>query len=182
MARAIKTDRLSPPLLYAFRAAHEARDATKKLDLRDEGGERLIAGRRAPARAAITESVLRKEVARDLEMLMNTVNLASSVDLAKFEHVRRSIVNYGLPDIAHRSIDELGVSGIAGEIAVALRDFEPRLLPNSIDVTRDTSASSEELKLRFVIRADLSCDPIDVPVEFVADLELDSGKISIERT
>ncbi len=38
-------DRLRPPLMYAFREAHAARDARKKLDLRDEAGERIVAGR-----------------------------------------------------------------------------------------------------------------------------------------
>ena len=46
MAGRDKKDRLSPPLMYAFRGAHEARDAKKKLDLRDEAGERVIANRR----------------------------------------------------------------------------------------------------------------------------------------
>ena len=32
-----------------------------------------------------------------------------------------------------------------------------------------------------MVRADLICDPVNVPVEFVADVELDSGKIKINR-
>src|SRR5262245_57304624 len=61
-----RKDRLSPPLMYAFRGAHEARDAKTKLDLRDEAGERVIASRRMAVRTAITEPTLRREVARDL--------------------------------------------------------------------------------------------------------------------
>ena len=38
MATAGRKERLSPPLMYAFRTAHEARDAKKKIDLRDESG------------------------------------------------------------------------------------------------------------------------------------------------
>jgi type VI secretion system protein ImpF len=34
MADLLRKERLSPPLMYAFRTAHEARDAKKKLDLR----------------------------------------------------------------------------------------------------------------------------------------------------
>ena len=44
--------------MYAFRGAHAARDAKVKLDLRDEAGERIIAGRRAAVRTAITEPTL----------------------------------------------------------------------------------------------------------------------------
>ena len=59
--------------MLAFRVAHAARDAKSKVDLRNEQGERVIAGRRASGRAPISEAILRKEVARDLESLMNTV-------------------------------------------------------------------------------------------------------------
>ena len=83
MADLVRKDRLSPPLMYAFRSAHEARDAKKKLDLRDESGERVIASRRTAARAAITEPTLRREVARDLDALMNTIALESTQDLRR---------------------------------------------------------------------------------------------------
>jgi type VI secretion system protein ImpF len=167
--------------MYAFRGAHQARDAKKKLDLRDETGERVIAGRRAAGRAAITEPVLRREVAVDLGNLMNTVNLASSLDLHKFSRVRSSILNYGFPDVAHRSIDEESLADIKDEIDTVLSQFEPRLAKDSIEIARDESIHSAELKIRFIVRADLCCDPLNVPVEFVADLELDTGKIHITR-
>jgi type VI secretion system protein ImpF len=176
-----RKDRLSPPLMYAFRGAHAARDAKVKLDLRDEAGERIIAGRRAAVRTAITEPTLRREVARDLDSLMNTIALESSVDLEAFEHVRKSVLNFGLADITHRSIDELRVDDIGEEIRSALIRYEPRLVPDTIRVARHPEADEAELKLRFVVRADLTCEPLNVPVEFVADLELDSGNIMIGR-
>ena len=74
--------------MFAFRSANEARDAKKKLDLRDEAGERIIAGRRATGRTAITEGLLRKDVAHDLEALMNTIALESSQDLQEFSKSR----------------------------------------------------------------------------------------------
>jgi len=167
--------------MYAFRAAHEARDAKKKLDLRDEGGERVIAGRRTMARTAITEMLLRREVARDLEILMNTIDLAATEDLHEFQHVRQSILNFGFPDVGHRTIDELTVNAIRDEIDRALRTYEPRIVADSIEVARDHDVRAAELKIRFVVRADLACEPLNVPVEFVADVEIDTGKILINR-
>jgi len=35
--------------------------------------------------------------------------------------------------------------------------------------------------VRFLVSAELRVEPMDVPMEFVAELELDSGKIKIER-
>jgi type VI secretion system protein ImpF len=181
MAGVDKKDRLSPPLMFAFRSAYEARDAKKKHDLRDESGERVISSRRTTARVAITEPMLRREVARDLDALVNTIALESTQDLEPFEHARRSILNYGLPDIAHRSIDEITVSEIGPEIAASLMHFEPRLIRDTIKVQRDDQVDATELKVRFVVRADLACVPLNVPIEFVADVEVDTGKIVISR-
>jgi type VI secretion system protein ImpF len=95
--------------------------------------------------------------------------------------VRSSILNYGFPDLSWRTLDENGLSEVSREIEVALSDFEPRLERGSIRARRDTSARDEELKLRFLVKADLLARPVNVPIEFVAEIELDSGKIKIDR-
>lgn len=181
MAGPTKRTRLNSPLMYAFRSAHEARDGKKTAEQRDEANERVVQSRRSAARVPITELVLRQEVARDLHGLMNTVSLDSSFNLEGFDRVRSSILNYGFPDIAHRTIDELSLGDVRGEIAAVLTNYEPRLVAETIHVTRDASLDPADLKIRFIIRADLLCEPLNVPVEFVADVELDSGKMLIGR-
>jgi type VI secretion system protein ImpF len=181
MAGPGKKDRLSPPLMYAFRGAYAAKDAKKKLDLRDEAGERIIASRRSTARGSITESLLRREVATDLAALMNTIALESSIDLDPHGYVRKSVLNFGFPDLVHRSIDELSNRDIGTELKAVLMHYEPRLMPDTIQVTRDSTVDKTELKIRFVVNAELSCEPLNVPVEFIADVEFDSGKILINR-
>jgi len=176
-----KNDRLAPPLMYAFRAAHEKRDAKQRLDLRDEAGERVIAARRVTTLSPISESGLRREVMTDLLGLLNTTNLESATDLSMLPAVRSSILNFGFPDLSWRTIDENGLSDVAREIEVALTDFEPRLAAGSIKASRDANIAVEELKLRFLVKADLRTQPVSVPVEFVAEVELDSGKIRIDR-
>ena len=176
-----RKDRQSAPLMLAFRTAHTARDAKTKVDQRNEQGVRVIAGRRVNGRAPISEAVLRKEVARDLESLMNTIAFESTEDLSGFSNVRRSILNYGLPDIAHMTIDESRVENLSAEIRSVLMTYEPRLDPRTIRATRDVSVRIEELKLRFVVLADLRCEPLNVPVEFVADVDVESGGIHINR-
>ena len=162
--------------MHAFREAHRVRDAKKQIDLRDADGERIIAGRRQSGRP-ISESALRQEVGDDLQVLFNTIALGSTVDLSGLEQVRGSILNFGLPDIAHRSFEEAGVDDISEEIRAALVRFEPRLLPDTIHVSRDTSADPAALKVRFVVRAVLRCEPADVGVEFVTNVDLDTGRV-----
>lgn len=130
----------------------------------------------------MSETDLRRDVARDLEVLMNTVNLAAGFPLGDYPRVRRSVLNHGFPDVMHRTIDESTVGEIGQEIEAALALHEPRLVPGSIAVSRDQTVDAVELKIRFVVRADLRYDPINVPVEFLADLERDTGKITIKRS
>ncbi len=176
-----KNDRLAPPLMYAFRAAHEKRDAKQRLDLRDEAGERVIAARRVTTRSPISESGLRREVLADLLGLLNTTNLDAATDLSTLPAVRSSILNFGFPDLSWRTIDENSLSDVAREIEIALGDFEPRLAAGSIKASRDANVAVEELKLRFLVKADLRTQPVNVPVEFAAEVELESGKIRIDR-
>ncbi|VIO78069.1 type VI secretion system baseplate subunit TssE [Bradyrhizobium ivorense] len=177
--RDIKT-RLSPPLMHVFRSAHLAKDAQKTVDLRDEAGERVIAGRRLRARQVITEPALRREVARDLDALLNTIAMASTIDMSEVPHVRKSILNFGIADLARLSIDEAAVDDIPEEIRTAILNYEPRLAPSSLQIERDTTVDVTELKVRFVVRAELVCHPVHVPVEFIADV-IDAGKIVINR-
>ena len=176
-----RNDRLAPPLMYAFRAAHEKRDARQKLDLRDEGGDRVIAARRVTTRGPISESGLRREVMSDLINLLNSTNLDAAEDLSATPAVMKSILNYGFPDLASRTLDENGVRDVAREIEVALGDFEPRLARDSIRASRDMTIRDDELRVRFVVKADLRARPVNVPVEFVAEVDLESGKIKVDR-
>ena len=164
--------------MHVFRSAHEAKDARRTIDQRNEAGERIIASRRL--RQVITETVLRREVSRDLDALLNAVALEATVDMDHAPHVRKSILNFGLPDISTRTIDENAVDHIPDEIRTAIVNYEPRVAPDSLRIVRDKEVDPVELKIRFLIRGELVCHPLHVPVEFVADI-VESGKIVINR-
>ncbi len=51
---------------------------------------------------------------------------------------------------------------------------------DSLRIARDKQVDPVELKIRFVIRGQLVCHPLHVPVEFVADI-VESGKIVVNR-
>lgn len=172
--------RLGAPFMHAFRAAHEAKDARKVVDLMEDG-ERVVAGRRASIRSQVTETTLRREIARDLEMLLNTVNLNSTQRLDGYDEVSSSIINFGIPDVVHRTIDEETLNEVVLELATALRRYEPRIVARTLDVRRDETIDKAELKVRFVVAAEIWMDPENIPVEFVANVEVDSGKIVVSQ-
>ena len=180
MATSIRQSRLSPPLMLVFRTAHHAKDAKQKIDQRNAAGDRVIASRRLGARQVITESMLRREVSRDLDALLNTVALEATIDMENTPNVRKSILNFGIPDIALRTIDETRVDEIPDEIRTAIVNYEPRIAGDTLRIARDKQVDPVELKIRFVIRGELVCHPLHVPVEFVADI-IESGKVVVYR-
>jgi type VI secretion system protein ImpF len=181
MAKFNKNDRLAPPFMHAFRQSFEEKDSRKQVDLRDAAGERVIASRRNAARFPVSEVTLRRELAEDLNGLLNTIKLGSAEQIGAFSFVARSILNYGLTDITSHSIEENAVDEITDELSRVLATYEPRLIASSIEVKRDSSIDTSMLNIRFTVHAEMHATPVDIPVEFVAELELDSGKMHVSR-
>ena len=132
------------------------------------------------ARQVITEPVLRREVARDLGDLLNTVAMESTVDLSEAEWVRKSVLNYGLPDIAHHGVNAAAMKKLPQEIKAAIVNYEPRLAAASLHIERDPNPDGDQLRMRFVVQAELTCEPVHAPVEFTAEIT-EAGEITVSR-
>ena len=180
MAKA-KAARLLPPLHHVFSEAHRAGDAKKPHDMRDERGERIVSGRRGLSRHPVDENILRDEVSKNLASLLNTVHFAASEDLSDAPEVAKSILNYGIPDLARLTIEDSAVDQIGVEIRAAMIAFEPRINPASIRADRDTSVDSASLSLRFIVYAELWGEPLNIPVEYIAEVDSEFAKFRIER-
>jgi len=85
-----------------------------------------------------------------------------------------------LPTRYQYSILIRGVDEIPEEIKTAIINYEPRLAAATLRIERDKAVDSAELKVRFLVRADLTCHPVHVPVEFIADV-IETGKIIVNR-
>ncbi len=178
MARGKREDRLRPPLMLAFRHAFKNRKAKGNDGITSEPV--IVQSRRAVA-AAVSERELRDNLTIDLEALLNTTNLESTLDLGSMEYVRKSIVNYGIHDLVHRTTDDKNTFVIAQELREAIMRYEPRIMADSLQISRDTVSSDDELKIRFIVKGDMDCDPAPAPVEFVANLEVASGKLAVSK-
>jgi type VI secretion system protein ImpF len=166
--------------MYAFRDAFKQGDARKTSDVRVDG-ERVISGRSSLRRNGAAEAVLRENLALDLVSLVNTIDLASVIDLEDLPYVGRSILNYGLDDIAHITSDETRVADIGRSLLTALLQHEPRLKPDSLHVERETGFDDVNQRIRLNVAAEMSSTPFDVPVEFVAEVDVGSGKVMLTR-
>ena len=174
------SDRFQVPVMFAFRDAFDAKDARKRIEERRDG-EKVISGRGSLKRRGADETVLKRNLAVDLLALVNTIDLASAVGLDDFEHVGRSILNFGLYDVAHLTSEEVGVDSVARNLSAALIDHEPRLNPDTLNVVREQEFDEVDQRIRFTVSAEMSCTPLDIPIEFVAEIDIGSGKIQLTR-
>jgi type VI secretion system protein ImpF len=171
---------VSAPLMLAFRSSFVGRaELGSNVPNGNASMTTIVATRNYAAKIAATEQLIRSEVRSDMSMLVNTVALESTLDLTEYPYVRASILNYGVPDIVSRAIDDHDIEHIGEELRAALEAFEPRLKGNTISIWRDPSANAIALALRFIVRGDLICNPVNVPVEFLADVE--GQKITLRR-
>ena len=167
--------------MQAFRSAFRERDSTTPRDLRNTDEERIIAGRRSSPRNAVNEAVLKQELADDLAALLNTVNLASCEDLDGLEEVQKSILNYGIEDLSAIAVDTRGMDEIGPRMRQVLETYEGRLIDDSVTVRQSTEADEVSARLTFHITADMYATPADVPVEFIADVEALSGRLTLKK-
>jgi type VI secretion system protein ImpF len=167
------------PLMSAFREAFEARDA-KDVQVRIVDGEKVIEGRQSRQRRG-DEVALKRDLAVDLLALVNTINLNSTLDLQEASYVRKSVLNYGLPDISHMTSLDASVEQIRDQLITALKTYEPRILPETLIVDKEIVKDDVNQRVRFAVSCEMFCTPVDVAMDFVAELEVSSGKINLSR-
>lgn len=170
------SDRSKVTLMQVFRQAHAERDARARADTAP-GADIEVSARSQQRRIGMTEDALRTSLQIDLDALMNTVQLGSCVPLDDHPHVRRSIVNYGFRDLSSVSLQELRTADVVGSIRQSLLDHEPRFIPETLEVTLVGEASNPEDRLSIRIEAELMGDPVDVAVDFDAEIDLGAGKL-----
>jgi type VI secretion system protein ImpF len=124
---------------------------------------------------------LRATVLRDLSWLLNTTSLAADVDLASFPAVSRSVLNFGVLPLAGKRISQLDSQELAAGLRQAILQFEPRLLPDSVEVICISAldALSQRNEMAFEIRGLLWSVPY--PLEFLArsSLDLETGHTTL---
>lgn len=126
---------------------------------------------------------LRESVLRDMGRLLNATRLLDESEARAYPNVARSVVNYGVPPLAGTAISSLDIGYVEDAIRQALMCYEPRLLPESIEVryTGDEARVGHRNLLTFEIAAKLRHSPRPVPMLVYTDLDLESGAASVRE-
>jgi type VI secretion system protein ImpF len=129
----------------------------------------------------VSKARMRQSVLRDLAWLFNTTRLEAVTDLTNEPFVRRSVLNFGLPALSGSTASSLDITDLARAVREAILTFEPRILPESLQVR--TVFEAGELDHHNVIgveiHGELWAQP--VPLEFLVrtEFDLETGKVQI---
>ena len=175
-----KKDRFQLSLMHVFRAAHADRDAKKEAS-RVEDGHRTLTERSKERRHGTDEGTLRSHLNRDLASLMNTVNLDATVPLDEYPYLAKSIVNYGFGDLTNVADKANGPQIIADQIKRTLCHYEPRLIPETVEVIASEDNDIVTNRLTFDISGEMAASPVDIPLQFIAELDEGVGRIQMTR-
>lgn len=135
----------------------------------------------APDAVFMTRSRLRRAVLRDLASLLNTTNMEAEVGFDAFPLARRSVINYGIEPLSGRRVFDIDWGGLEQALKESILTFEPRLLPNSLEVRIVTSQSAIDHHnvLSFEIRCQLWSVPYPLELLLRSNLDLESGQVVV---
>jgi type VI secretion system protein ImpF len=121
---------------------------------------------------------LRESVLRDVASLLNALNLETQVDLQRYPHVQRSVLNYGMRSLAGLAAAAVDPVKTAAGIEEAIRRYEPRL--RRVRVAAETRENPQEgHQLAFRIDAELWGQPIPQQLVLRTRIETDTGNVTV---
>lgn len=136
----------------------------------------------------VNANVLREAVRRDIEALFNVERFESGVQLtdlerqafetpeemiADFPHVRRSVINYGVPSFSGRAVSDFDLTALAKELREVIAVFEPRLKRDTIRVK---VAQGDRTGMRIEVDATLMLSPVPERLRLSTMIDLDNGR------
>ncbi|NIF20217.1 MULTISPECIES: type VI secretion system baseplate subunit TssE [Pantoea] len=131
---------------------------------------------------AISHTTLRRNVLRDLQWLFNTINLNGQQDLDEWPQVEKSVLNFGVAPLAGRSVSEINWSDMQNNLTQAIVRFEPRIMPEGLEVrcVSDTTSLTLHNLVSIEIRGRLWCVPWPLEFLFRSDVDLESGSFDLK--
>lgn len=126
---------------------------------------------------------LKAAVLRDLTWLLNTSRLETTEDLEDYPHVRNSVLNYGVEDLAGLAVAGLDPARLEKAVREAIVKFEPRIDRHTIKVT---AIVSPELMSRnavaFRIEGELWAHPIPQSVLLTTEVDFETGDAAVSES
>ena len=125
----------------------------------------------------------REAVLRDIGWLLNTGNLASLEELGGFKEALKSVLNYGMPDLCGLTASGLDLIDLEERLMEAIRTFEPRILPHTLEVRSvPIGDSAEHHSVSFEVQGQLWAQPMHEALFIRTEVDLETGQFAIKES
>jgi len=137
--------------------------------------------RESDEKRVLTKQALRQAVLRDLSWLFNATAHGPALDERRHPNAARSVLNYGLPMLSGQFTSSVQRVSMEQALKNAILQFEPRILPRTLEVelVMEGSALESHNRIGLQIRGMLWAQP--VPLEFLmrSRIDLEEGRIEV---
>jgi len=129
----------------------------------------------------LSQQQLRRSVVRDLEWLLNTGDLKSVLPLTDFPEIERSVLNFGVPDLAGSTVSGIDLGKLTAELKQAIILFEPRINRRTLEVRGEISDDKAyKNAITFEISAEMWGDPAPIHLMLKTEMDLESGQVAVQ--
>ena len=131
-------------------------------------------------RRVMSKTQLRQAVLRDLAWLFNA-GQGHAGWAETHPAIAGSVLNFGLPPLSGKRVSKLDIGQLERLIKRAILDFEPRILPDTLDVRALESVSVLEMhnRIDFEIRGHLWAQPVPLEILLRTKLDLEAGQVEV---
>lgn len=130
---------------------------------------------------AIDIGRLREIIKRDLSWLLNTNSHETMIDAERFPNVIKSVLNYGVSEVAGEYSTSRRAELIRKSIQRAIAVHEPRIISGSTMVELRTEHARGETQIAFDIHADMWAQPVPLELYLRSKVDVTTGEISLDR-
>lgn len=134
------------------------------------------------AQQVLSQKQFKDAVIRDLAWLLNTTSLDSVIDLDEFPEAKKSVLNYGMPDISGHTSHSINAASLEKSLRRVIYQFEPRIIQNSLKVTVNSNPDDmSHNSLVFSIEGVVFGQPMPFQVVLRSELDLECGQFVVNE-
>ena len=129
----------------------------------------------------LTKDELRAVVLRDLEQLLNATRIIDSTHFKRWPQLEGTVLAYGMPPIAGQVASSVDVKDFERTVASTIKQFEPRIDPNSLFVQAESQQGLMHLHNVIGLRISglLWAQPYPIELMLRTEIDLETGRVAL---
>lgn len=126
-------------------------------------------------RRVVSMKQYRRAILRDLEWLLNARSHPVKDGLAQYPEIGKSVLNFGMPDIAGSTESRLRPHEVEQMVRSAITAYEPRVIRGTLTVQAVGAETTRGSVIAIEIRAQLWAQPIPESLYVKTEVDLETG-------